>query len=67
MELIGPIIGLSVLTYVGYCSAVGGTHVRGKGWVSKEEHPKSYMVNQILYVIFGLIPTLGYLINALLR
>ncbi|MBA46001.1 MAG: hypothetical protein CMB31_05385 [Euryarchaeota archaeon] len=48
------IIGISLLIYAVYCMLKGGTHVRGKGWVSKYSHPISYRINQVLWFFLGL-------------
>jgi hypothetical protein len=47
------VIGLSLLVYAGFCMVKGGTHVRGKGWVSKFTNPIAYRVNQILFFLLG--------------
>lgn len=49
-----PIVGLILLAYAAYCWQNEGTHVKGKGWVSKEEAPKSYLFNQMVYFWLGL-------------
>ena len=46
-------IGLFCWTYGFVCLIKGGTHVRGKGWVSKYTNPKSYLINQLTYLILG--------------
>ncbi len=47
------VVGLLLLIYAGFCMVKGGTHVRGKGWVSKYTHPFAYRVNQIFFFLFG--------------
>ena len=49
------VIGIALLVYVGYCSSKGGTHVKGRGWVTKSEAPTSYLINMVTCVIFGLL------------
>ena len=61
------ILGLGMLVYVGYCASNGGTHVRGKGWVSKLEAPKTYVTTQVIWVLFGLSLMCGPIIAHLLR
>ena len=53
--------------YVGYCSSKGGTHVRGRGWVTKSEAPTSYLINMVTCVIFGLLMIIGPFILHFLR
>ncbi len=50
----GPLIGVLILCYAWYCMSHGGTHIKGKGWKPKEEYPKSYLFNQIIYVTIGI-------------
>jgi len=40
--------------YTSYCLINGGTHSRGKGWVTKEEAPKTFLFCMILYTVIGL-------------
>lgn len=40
----------------------GGTHVRGKGWVTKEAAPKSYIFNQVMYDLLGIFMIFGSLL-----
>ena len=37
-----------------YCYQNGGSHHKGRGWVSKEEAPKTHIFNMILIIIIGL-------------
>jgi len=50
----GPFPGVLILCYAWYCMSHGGTHIKGKGWKSKEEYPKTYLFNQGLYLILGI-------------
>ena len=61
------VIGVAMLIYVGYCISNGGTHVRGKGWVTKEEAPKSYLANQIIWALFGLSVIIGPFLGGFMR
>jgi len=63
MAIIGPLLGISMLAYAGYCTANGGTHVRGKGWVAKGAMPKSFYANQIMWTVFGISLIFGSLIR----
>ena len=54
MTFIGPTVGGSMLIYAVYCMSAGGTHVKGRGWMTKEEAPKSYIFNQALYLLLGI-------------
>ena len=47
-------IGLFCLGYANYCFLNGGTHARGRGWVTKEEWPKTFRFCMILYTFAGL-------------
>jgi len=60
--LFGPIIGVLLLIYAGFCMFKGGTHVRGKGWVTKEAARKSYIFNQVMYYILGIFMIFGSLL-----
>ena len=40
--------------YAAYNFTRGGIHVRGKGWMSKEDAPKSYYFTQIIMVVLGI-------------
>ena len=52
------IINLSIavlkLSYAGYCWIRQGVHVRGKGWQTRENAPKSFWFSIILYIILGI-------------
>ena len=67
LSFIAPIAGVAMLIYAGYCISKGGTHVRGKGWMTKEEAPKSYIVNQVLYMILGFSFVFGEIITGFLQ
>ncbi|GEM_PF-1375889 len=49
----GAVMGIFCLIYTSYCIVKGGTHVRGKGWVSKYTNPISYRINLILFFLLG--------------
>ena len=48
------VIGLVCLGYAYYCFLNGGTHARGKGWVTREEGPKTFLFSMILFALIGL-------------
>ncbi|MEE3083172.1 MAG: hypothetical protein VX320_03655 [Candidatus Thermoplasmatota archaeon] len=48
------VIGLVCLGYAYYCFLNGGTHARGKGWVTREEGPKTVLFSMIFYALIGL-------------
>ena len=54
-RLVLPII-ISVLlfAYAGYCWVTQKVHVRGKGWKTKDEAPKSFYFTVIILVLIGL-------------
>jgi len=47
-------IGLVFLIYALYCFQHGGSHQKGRGWVPKEDSPKTHMFQMILYILIGL-------------
>ena len=47
-------IGILLLIYAGFCWVKQGVHVKGKGWKSKEEMPKSFWFSIVLYLLIGL-------------
>jgi hypothetical protein len=47
-------IGFLLLIYAGFCWVKQGVHVKGKGWKSKEEMPKSFWFSIVLYLLIGL-------------
>ncbi|MBT60647.1 MAG: hypothetical protein CMA63_03730 [Euryarchaeota archaeon] len=53
--LSGLLIGTFCLGYVAYCVLKSGTHVRGKGWVSREEGPTTFMFSVGLYAVLGVL------------
>lgn len=50
---LGPSFGLILILYATYCMLQGGSYVKGKGWMTKEEAPKTYIVNMCLVLILG--------------
>ena len=48
------LISLLMFSYAGYLWVKQGVHVRGKGWMSKEEAPKSFYITVVLMVVLGL-------------
>ena len=60
--VLGPIVGFLLLGYAIFCLIKKGTHVRGKGWQSKEQAPKLYVINQTIYLILGLLMLIGNLV-----
>ena len=54
-RLVLPIV-ISVLlfAYAGYCWVAQKVHVRGKGWRTKDEAPKSFYFTVIILVLIGL-------------
>ena len=55
MKLLSSLfVGLSLLIYALYCFQHGGSHQKGRGWVPKEESPKTHMFQMILYIVIGL-------------
>ena len=54
-RLVLPII-ISVLlfVYAGYCWVTQKVHLKGKGWKTKDEAPKSFYFTVIILVLIGL-------------
>ncbi len=63
-RVLSPLFGFIMLGYVGYCFSKEGTHSRGKGWLSKEEAPKTFIANQLIYTILSIILILSPLLNS---
>ena len=53
-SLPGFAIALLMFGYVAYNFTRGGIHVKGKGWMSKEDAPKSYYFTQIIMIVLGI-------------
>ena len=54
-KLVIPIVvAFLMFSYAGYLWVKQGVHVRGKGWMSKEEAPKSFYITVVLMVVLGL-------------
>ncbi|MDP6906262.1 MAG: hypothetical protein QF440_02470 [Candidatus Thalassarchaeaceae archaeon] len=51
LAAISALVAIFCLFYIAYCVSQGGTHLRGKGWVTKEEHPKSYYFTLFWYFV----------------
>lgn len=55
MKFLGSLfLGLCFLIYALYCYQNGGSHHKGRGWVAKEEAPKTHTFNMILIIVIGL-------------
>ena len=48
------IVALICLAYGIYCIRNGGTHHRGKGWLTREEAPKGFLFAMTIYFVLGL-------------
>ncbi|HJL96833.1 MAG TPA: hypothetical protein QF401_01655 [Candidatus Poseidoniaceae archaeon] len=55
------VISILLFAYAGYCWVNQKVHVRGKGWKTKDEAPKTFYFTVILLVIIGL----GQIVNTL--
>jgi hypothetical protein len=49
--------------YAAYNFTRGGIHVRGKGWMSKKDAPKSYYFTQIIMVVLGIFQIASELVR----
>ena len=55
MKFLGNLfLGLCFLIYALYCYQNGGSHHKGRGWVTKEEAPKTHIFNMVLIIVIGL-------------
>ena len=55
MKLLSTLFaGLLLLIYVVYCFQHGGVHVKRRGWVTREEMPKTFNFMMILLILIGL-------------
>ena len=59
---VNPIVGLLLWIYGIYCMIKGGTHAKGKGWVSKYTHPVTYRINQTIYLVIGFFTVVSFFI-----
>ena len=66
-QILGPLFGFVMLGYVGYCFSKEGTHSRGYGWRTKEEAPKTFIINQTLYIIFSVFLIFSPLVTAYVK
>ena len=48
------VVAVLLFGYAGYCWVTQKVHVRGKGWKTKDEAPKSFYFTVIILVIIGL-------------
>lgn len=48
------LISLLLFSYVGYCWFNQKVHVRGRGWKTKDESPKTFYFTVILLTIIGI-------------
>lgn len=54
-RLVLPIVISGLLfAYAGYCWVTQKVHVKGKGWKTKDEAPKSFYFTVIILVLIGL-------------
>jgi len=55
------VVGSICLAYGAYCMLKGGTHFRGRGWLTKEEGPRGFIFSMALYFLIGLISLIYFL------
>jgi hypothetical protein len=48
------IVTVLLFAYAGYCWVTQKVHVKGKGWKTKDEAPKSFYFTVIILVLIGL-------------
>jgi len=56
------IFGILFWIYGVYCMIKGGTHAKGKGWVSKYTNPITYRINQTIYFFLGFFTFVSFFI-----
>lgn len=66
-QILSPLFGFIMLAYVGYCFSKEGTHSRGRGWQTKEEAPKTFIINQVIYSILAVILIVSPLVTSMLK
>ena len=66
-QLLSPLFGFIMLGFVGYCFSKEGTHSRGYGWRTKAEAPKTFFINQTLYIIFSVFLILSPIVNSYMK
>ena len=52
INFIGPAL---MLLYVGYCWVHQGFHQKGKGWKTREEHPKGFWFTIVLLLVLSIV------------
>ncbi|MBQ70574.1 MAG: hypothetical protein CMA65_03690 [Euryarchaeota archaeon] len=60
-DLLNFIVPVLLMLYAGYCWIRQGVHVRGKGWQSRQEMPKTFWFTIILYVVISIGAVVGNL------
>jgi len=48
------IVAVLLFAYAGYCWVTQKVHLKGKGWKTKDEAPKSFYFTVIILVLIGL-------------
>jgi len=49
------LVSMLMFSYAGFCWMKQKIHVRGKGWRSKEESPKTFYFTVSILIFFGII------------
>jgi len=49
------LVSMLMFSYAGFCWMKQKVHVRGKGWRSKEESPKTFYFTVSILIFFGII------------
>ena len=63
-SLFGNLIGLVFCaSYAAYTFVRQGTHVRGIGWKSKEEYPKSYYFTLGIMILIAIISIVSIIVR----
>ncbi len=59
---ISLVIAVLFWIYAVYCMMKGGTHAKGKGWVSKYTNPITYRINQTIYLFLGFFSIVSFFV-----
>ena len=61
-QQIGLVIPILMFAYAIFCIVRGGAHVKGQGWKTKEEAPKSFYFTVILMIALAVSSFVSYFV-----
>ena len=53
------VVAILMFAYAGYLWVRQGVHVRGKGWMPKEEAPKTFYFTVVFMILLGISQIIG--------